>query len=746
MPAASEVWDHFHKDFRHYKNNHSHKQSLCKYCVKIVNFLVYQDNAALAVGRISTFRDPTVIEQEVVDTTFSGDLDIPHTFSSSIELRILAGKVDHLWKHLCNCPYAPTAVKDLANANIAAKHQRSATRAVKNIETAIPGGPTLNSSSASQGIEATLAPPLPSRASSRSSSISSVHSVMVLFLGVLLSILFGIIFFAKCVPGSVLPGHDVLSGWILDEEVAKADARTKDEVQNCYATGQADGWKNIAKKSLIAGMMNVEYQPYILNITDISSKPKTAETLLDIILREIEYVTKVLLVLLVAWCTDASGESAKMRCLLREKYAWIVVLDCWAHQFNLVTGDVLKLKLPLINVADRALEVIKWFSSHSIALGLLNEEQCHSGTATPLVLILPVITRWTLHYLSMDCLVTLEVPFHRLILDQATKNRLVLSAGKQREAKDKARRILKIIEGPSFWINIKSLRDLLRPFAIATNAAQADNCHLDTVLLLMGYLYYVHTGHCIDSRIRKKVHASLEKCWKNTDQDIFVLGLTFTKYLGGTGKWSDERMSLRYHRDNAKSRNTYVNIVQIWREHSSNPSNAAGSSMVDMAMRIESMAPNSASTERFFSLLTGTHTKVRNWMAPPSYQQKHTHEDDINRINLAMTPAPASDNVEAEISAGLDELDINDPEPSAEPDEEQSPTAEPRVSTFDEVTRDLRESADKDVEETEEEGLELESIGDPITNILTSFMPILCFTLGTSTSASNTLSQTGAFF
>ena len=76
------------------------------------------------------------------------------------------------------------------------------------------------------------------------------------------------------------------------------------------------------------------------------------EILLDIVLREIEYVTKVLSVLLVAWCTDASGESAKMQHLLCEEYTWIVILDCWAHQFNLVTGDVLKLKLPIINVAN----------------------------------------------------------------------------------------------------------------------------------------------------------------------------------------------------------------------------------------------------------------------------------------------------------------------------------------------------------------------------------------------------------
>lgn len=112
----------------------------------------------------------------VLDTTFSGDPDVPCSFGSLIQLHILAGKVDLLWKHLGICPFAPTAVKDLANANTAAKHRRSATRAVGRIETAISGG---NLSSASQGNDTTLAPPLPSRPSSRSSSVSSVPSVTV---------------------------------------------------------------------------------------------------------------------------------------------------------------------------------------------------------------------------------------------------------------------------------------------------------------------------------------------------------------------------------------------------------------------------------------------------------------------------------------------------------------------------------------------------------------------------------------
>ena len=70
----------------------------------------------------------------------------------------------------------------------------------------------------------------------------------------------------------------------------------------------------------------------MLNVSDISGEPKTAETLLDIVVKEIKYMVETLLLVVVAWCTDASGESAKMRRLLVRKYPWLVVLDCWGHQ------------------------------------------------------------------------------------------------------------------------------------------------------------------------------------------------------------------------------------------------------------------------------------------------------------------------------------------------------------------------------------------------------------------------------
>ncbi|THU82318.1 hypothetical protein K435DRAFT_691755, partial [Dendrothele bispora CBS 962.96] len=348
-------------------------------------------------------------------------------------------------------------------------------------------------------------------------------------------------FFAKWVPGAILPDCDVLSGRILNEEVVKANSETRGQTRGKFGTGQCDGWKNVAKKSLITSMVNVEYQPHLLNVTDISSKPKTADTLLDIVLKEIEHVQNVLMVFLVAWCTDCSGESAKMRRLLRGVFPWIIVLDCWVHQFNLVVGDVLKLKLPLIKVVDRALETIKWFLSHSIAVGLLNEQQKKADFPVILMLILPVLTRWTTHYLALDRLLTLKEPLRQLVLSSPFRSTLEL-------------------------------------FALA---------------------------------------AKVFKRFYNKSPDG-IFRKAFSEYLAHAGMWSDERMSLEYFSNDARERNTFVDVVSIWREKlmSENLNDVDGANgLVVLAMRIMSMVPNSASTERIFSRFGAVHTKARNRMS-----------------------------------------------------------------------------------------------------------------------------------
>ncbi|PCH43941.1 hypothetical protein WOLCODRAFT_39688, partial [Wolfiporia cocos MD-104 SS10] len=299
-------------------------------------------------------------------------------------------------------------------------------------------------------------------------------------------------FFATYIPAATLPGQKVLSGRILKEEAEKVLEDMRHEVNGKFATGQTDGWKNIAKSSLIGSIVN----PWLLNIFNISATVKSAENLLALVISEIKYCTEVLHTVIVAWCTDASGESRKMRRLLQQKFPWIITVDCWAHQINLVVGDYFKLKSTVSHTMDDALEVAKWFNNHSRALGLLHDQQVTHYGGRALRLILPVITHWTAHYLTCTRLLELEKAIRTLVLEQHEV--LIACVGDKRDARDKAQSIISIVVTESLWSNavncsltcyLDMLQKHLEPLTIAANVLQADNAQLDTVLMTLGSLY-----------------------------------------------------------------------------------------------------------------------------------------------------------------------------------------------------------------------------------------------------------------
>ncbi|THU83200.1 hypothetical protein K435DRAFT_689974 [Dendrothele bispora CBS 962.96] len=476
-------------------------------------------------------------------------------------------------------------------------------------------------------------------------------------------------FFSKWVPGSVLLSRGVLSGQILDEEVEKTEAKTRLNTANHYGTGQCNGWKNVAKNILITAMINVKSRPYLLGVTDVSSLPKKAKTLLEIVNCEMKTICEAFGVILVAWCTNCSGDAAKMWCLLVCKYPWIVILDCWAHQLNLVVGDILKLK-EFRESVDQALEVIKWFLSHSLAVSLLVSEQQNADFSVILVLILPVLTRWTSHYLAIDRLLALSVPLRRLVLDPSIRETLIKVAGLKQVAKNKARLIIRTISRSNFWENVESICNLLKLFAIATNAAQADNCHLNTVLLLLGYLYH---------------HHNLEKHWKKVDRDVFVLAIvfnpyickkafnksshlsavaglrniavrtfkcfyqdeepnlefrsSFSDYLNEISEWTNTEMDLNYFHEQAAKENKPINPLNIWCELL--PESASDCDGLVGLMRfticILSMVPNSAGSEQIFSCFGAVHTKARNRMGAQKTQKIVILSQHIQRVHSVVS-------------------------------------------------------------------------------------------------------------
>jgi hypothetical protein len=78
-------------------------------------------------------------------------------------------------------------------------------------------------------------------------------------------------------------------------------------------------------------------QGYIMNAMDMTGVAKNAENYLKMTLAEISYAERTLGCSVIAWCTDASGESHKMWKLLHKQQPSMIVVDCWSHQVSNLT-------------------------------------------------------------------------------------------------------------------------------------------------------------------------------------------------------------------------------------------------------------------------------------------------------------------------------------------------------------------------------------------------------------------------
>lgn len=107
---------------------------------------------------------------------------------------------------------------------------------------------------------------------------------------------------------------------------------------------------------------------------------------------------------------------------------------------------------------DDALEIAKWFNNHGRALGLLYQHQIGRNERT-LTLILPVITRWTAHYLTASRLLEIEKALRTLVPDEY--GTLMTCAGEKREAKERAKVILNRILDLSFWDRLRTYENPL---------------------------------------------------------------------------------------------------------------------------------------------------------------------------------------------------------------------------------------------------------------------------------------------
>ncbi|KAI9063901.1 hypothetical protein FKP32DRAFT_1564653 [Trametes sanguinea] len=291
------------------------------------------------------------------------------------------------------------------------------------------------------------------------------------------------------------------------------------------ATLQADGWTGINNHHLVAFMLTGKREVHAVRVIDTSSERKTADKFLKHIEDVLNETSKEWKVKIIAFTSDASGESRAARIRLLSRYPYLIILDCYAHQINLIVGDYLECKSLLLDVADDAEELITWLRKRTLVLARLRGVQAQNGR-TAAAVIRPVKTRWTSHYLAFKRLLELQPAIAAILAEDQLRGESTFMAGLTKaDAKAKARRMMELMNNGTFWHSLTRIKLHLEPLAIAANVAQTAHCRLDQVLLTFGFLYHRFSNlppDVSDAAATSAVCDSIEERWRKADQAVFV--------------------------------------------------------------------------------------------------------------------------------------------------------------------------------------------------------------------------------
>ncbi|KAJ6632431.1 hypothetical protein B0H10DRAFT_1938054 [Mycena sp. CBHHK59/15] len=200
----------------------------------------------------------------------------------------------------------------------------------------------------------------------------------------------------------LLLGLRTRNGWIFAQNsyrraLKEFRADVQSNLTGKNATIQGDGWTGINHHHLNAFMATVERTLHTIKVFEDSAERKTAENYLAQLVDVFKMLGEEWKVVVVAVTTDALGESHKARLLFAKGHPWVVVLDCYAHQINLIVGDYFKANSVYMAFVDQAVELISWLRSKTLVLALIQEAQEGLGER-PSAIIRAVITCWTAHY------------------------------------------------------------------------------------------------------------------------------------------------------------------------------------------------------------------------------------------------------------------------------------------------------------------------------------------------------------
>ncbi|KAJ7937737.1 hypothetical protein B0H13DRAFT_1588366, partial [Mycena leptocephala] len=228
--------------------------------------------------------------------------------------------------------------------------------------------------------------------------------------------------------------------------------------------------------------------------------------------------------------SDAYGGSKKGRILLGLERPWLILPSCWAHQFQLILGDYLKVNDVAASIAEDATAPIGWINNHGKVRKIFDESQSiismdRAGRIIILAYLVANITRWTTHFVAFCRLFALRQSLQLAFLQKRSALRVL----PPRLVRLHTERFCALIQDTTFWNGLETVLGDLEPVCLGTNINQKDSTRLDQVLLTIAGISLRFSDHP-EPEVRTKMLIRLEKRWKDCDQAVFILALILNPF------------------------------------------------------------------------------------------------------------------------------------------------------------------------------------------------------------------------
>ncbi|OXA53939.1 hypothetical protein Fcan01_10606 [Folsomia candida] len=206
-------------------------------------------------------------------------------------------------------------------------------------------------------------------------------------------------------PSYVLPKHETVGGFLLDNEFKRTELELTKQLENQKVVLAQDGWSTIQQEPVIAHSAICNGQSFFLGAEATGGYPKTAEfcySLFEKQLKQLETINCEV----VGLVTDNCNTMLALQNLVKKNNPNVIVYGCSPHLLNLVGQHYTNKEL-----MDKVIQVQKYFRNHYYARADLKS----SKGKRP---VLPMPVRWNSQTDCWDGLTEVEKEKGRKILNK----------------------------------------------------------------------------------------------------------------------------------------------------------------------------------------------------------------------------------------------------------------------------------------------------------------------------------------